>query len=345
MENKADLSNLNNPDPKMLIYSIGNGDLLTVKIKPELSLLSEPSDQRAKKIKGLFCKEDGCIDTNDLVNIYMREASRHPLLTFEQEIALAKRIDKGDEEARKELIDANLRLVISNAKKFIGRGVPFLDLIQEGNLGLLHASEKYEWERGFRFSTYATWWIRQRIIRVVAGDGGETKLPIHFSEYISKYKKHTYALEQELGRSPTIEEICDSTGFKRSRIASIQEFLKRRYKSLDTSMLNDKDNGADYSNYVPDTGKDAVSIVERQILNEKMLVLLESIENPLHREIVAARFGLNDGQPRTLKETAAFFTDGDNPYTASQIVTILSNVMKKLLPLAEKMGLGEYLNK
>lgn len=235
----------------------------------------------------------------DSVQFYLRAIGRIKLITAQEEVKLARKIAKGDVVAKKRLIQANLRLVVSVAKKYQGRGLPFLDLIQEGNLGLIRASEKFDPERGFKFSTYATWWIRQGITRALADKSRTIRVPVHMVESINQLRKETRKLSQELGRRPNIEELSKALGVTVNRIKEILS-ATRLPLSLDTPYGEDDDNSLaelveDESSTPPEvsTETNLMSADVRQALG--MLTQRE-------REILTWRYGLNDGKPRTLEQ-------------------------------------------
>jgi RNA polymerase primary sigma factor len=235
----------------------------------------------------------------DSVQLYLRSIGRIKLLSAKEEIELARRIARGDKVAKKRLIQANLRLVVSVAKKYQGRGLPFLDLIQEGNLGLIRAAEKYDPERGYKFSTYATWWIRQGITRALADKSRTIRVPVHMVETINNLRKTTRRLAQELGRRPTMEELAKALSVT---LIKVKEILaaNRLPLSLDTPYGEDEDNSlaelVEDENSMPPEASTETNLMSRDIRG------VLSTLTPRERDILILRFGLNDGQQRTLEQ-------------------------------------------
>lgn len=235
----------------------------------------------------------------DSVQLYLRSIGRIKLLSAREEIELARSIARGDKMAKKRLIQANLRLVVSVAKKYQGRGLPFLDLIQEGNLGLIRAAEKYDPERGYKFSTYATWWIRQGITRALADKSRTIRVPVHMVETINNLRKITRKLSQDLGRRPTLEELAKGLGVS---IIKVKEILaaNRLPLSLDTPYGEDEDNSL--AELVEDENSTPPEISTETILMSRDIRGVLSTLTPRERDILVLRFGLNDGQQRTLEQ-------------------------------------------
>jgi RNA polymerase primary sigma factor len=235
----------------------------------------------------------------DSVQFYLRSIGRIKLLTAQEEVKLARSIGKGDISAKKRLIQANLRLVVSVAKKYQGRGLPFLDLIQEGNLGLIRASEKFDPERGFKFSTYATWWIRQGITRALADKSRTIRVPVHMVESINQLRKETRKLSQELGRRPNIEELAKALSVTVNRIKEILS-ATRLPLSLDTPYGEDDDNSL--AELVEDESSTPPEVsTETNLMSADVREALCTL-TPREREILTWRYGLNDGRPRTLEQ-------------------------------------------
>lgn len=235
----------------------------------------------------------------DSVQLYLRAIGRIKLLTAREEIDLARRIAKGDTIAKKRLIQSNLRLVVSVAKKYQGRGLSFLDLIQEGNLGLIRAAEKYDPEKGYKFSTYATWWIRQGITRALADKSRTIRVPVHMVETINNLRKITRKLSQDLGRRPNMEELAKSLGVTVTRVKEILA-ANRQPLSLDTPYGEDEDNSL--AELVEDESSTPPEVsTETNLMSQDVRGVLSTL-TPREREVLVLRYGLNDGQQRTLEQ-------------------------------------------
>lgn len=247
---------------------------------------------------------DKLVGVDDSVKMYLREIGKIPLLTPEEEIKLAKRVERGDRVAKKLLINSNLRLVVSIAKKYTGQGLLFLDLIQEGNMGLIRAAEKFDYTKGFKFSTYATWWIKQGITRAIADQSRTIRVPVHMVETIYKIRKLSRMLMQELGRRPTEEEVAEKSGLPIESIIAI-----RKYSQVPLSLempVGDEDS-SQLGDFVEDKNFEAPeSSTMRNILREE---LLHSMQVLTEREqmILKLRFGFDDGRPRTLEEVGKVY--------------------------------------
>jgi RNA polymerase primary sigma factor len=247
---------------------------------------------------------DASYGDDDPVGSYLREIGRVALLTQAQEISLARRVERGDGSAREQLIGANLRLVVSVAKRYTGRGVLFLDLIQEGNIGLMKAVEKYDWRRGYRFSTYATWWIRQSISRSLADQGRTIRVPVHMVETINRLSRVRRTLLQELEREPSIEELADAFGVTPARIEQINRFAMEPV-SLDAPVGGEDE--AFLGDFVEDdeTSRPHIAVYD-QISREEMRDALEKLPYR-ERKVLELRYGLDGEEPKTLEETGRHF--------------------------------------
>jgi len=235
------------------------------------------------------------------VNAYLRDISRYPLLTYQEEVDLAKRILNGEDEARKKLIAANLRLVVSVANRYAHYGLPLLDLIEEGNLGLIKAVDKYDHTKGFKFSTYATWWIRQAISRYLANYGRTIRIPVYMTENIIKYKQITQARFKETGRRPTIDEIAELMEMTPSEVVELHKH-SQKITSLETTIGSEED-GAELGDLIEDDSAiDPLDLVARVFRDEQLNGLLDKLTDR-EAEILKFRYGLNGGDPHTLKET------------------------------------------
>ena len=243
--------------------------------------------------------QEGGEQVQDPVRMYLKEIGKIPLLTQTQEIDLASRAERGDEEARRRLVEANLRLVVSVAKKYVRHGLPFLDLIQEGNRGLMRAAEKFDWRRGYKFSTYATWWIRQAITRALADQARTIRIPVHMREAMGKVRRVTHRLRQDLGRDPTVEEISDVLEVPVQQVREIVELVQEPV-SLETPIGEGEDSSL--RDFIEDRGalspEDAAS---RAVLKDEVGELLKTL-SPREREILRLRFGLDGRRPWTLEE-------------------------------------------
>ena len=262
--------------------------------------------------------------SDDSVRMYLSEIGNVPLLTAEQEVTLARAIRKGDKDAKKQLAEANLRLVVSIAKKYIGRGLSFLDLIQEGNIGLFRAVEKFDPERGFKFSTYATWWIRQAITRAIADQARTIRIPVHMVETINKFTHTQRRLAQELGREPLPEEIAAEMGMDIKKVDHILR-ISQDIVSLEAPVGTDGDDSNKLGDFIPDDdGISPADLTNKQILKENIHEMLQYL-SPRENKIVRMRFGLGDGVGHTLEEVGREFG-----VTRERIRQIEAKVLQKL---------------
>ena len=279
------------------------------------------------------------ISIDDPVRMYLKEIGKVPLLTAEEEVEIAKKLEGGTpeekEEAKRKLSEANLRLVVSIAKRYVGRGMLFLDLIQEGNLGLIKAVEKFDYRKGFKFSTYATWWIRQAITRAIADQARTIRIPVHMVETINKLVRIQRQLLQELGREPTPEEIGKEMGLPAERVREIQK-ISQEPVSLETPIGEEED--SQLGDFIEDDAAvvppDAASF---SMLQEQLNKVLEGLAER-ERKVISLRFGLEDGHPRTLEEVGREFG-----VTRERIRQIESKTLAKLRHPSRSSKLKDYL--
>ena len=262
------------------------------------------------------------IGLDDPVKMYLKDIGRVPLLSAEEEVELAKRMQEDDVAAKKRLSEANLRLVVSIAKRYVGRGMLFLDLIQEGNLGLMKAVEKFDYQKGFKFSTYATWWIRQSITRAIADQARTIRIPVHMVETINKLTRVQRVLLQELGREPTPEEIAEKMGVTEERVREIQKIAQDPV-SLETPIGEEED--SHLGDFIEDektmTPSDSVATT---MLKEQLLGVLDTL-TPREEKVLRLRYGIDDGKPRTLEEVGKEFN-----VTRERIRQIEAKALRKL---------------
>ncbi len=276
------------------------------------------------------------ISIEDPVRMYLKEIGKVPLLTAEEEIELAKRMENGDEEAKKRLAEANLRLVVSIAKRYVGRGMLFLDLIQEGNLGLIKAVEKFDYHKGYKFSTYATWWIRQAITRAIADQARTIRIPVHMVETINKLIRVSRQLLQELGREPTPEEIAAELDMPVERVREILK-ISQEPVSLETPIGEEEDSHlGDFiqDDNVPVPAEAAAAALLKEQLGEVLDTLTER-----EQKVLRLRFGMNDGRARTLEEVGKEFD-----VTRERIRQIEAKALRKLRHPSRSRKLRDYLD-
>lgn len=289
-----------------------------------VDLLEEDDSDEEVVQETVHAVERGSAD--DSVKIYLQQIGKVKLLSTAEEVELARRIAEGDEQAKAQLVKANLRLVVSIAKKYIGRGLSFLDLIQEGNLGLIRAAEKFDYKRGFKFSTYATWWIQQSITRGIADKSRTIRLPVHMIETIGRLKKVTRDMSHELGRTPTKEELATRMGISLSKLRLVLKATQSTI-SLETP-LHTKDDASKIGDFLVDESIESPDTrVSQENLTEELEKILESLR-PRERDVLKLRFGLNDGNKRTLEEIGQLF--GVSRERVRQIETRALNKLRKM---------------
>ena len=273
---------------------------------------------------------------DDPVKMYLKDIGKVPLLTQEQEIELAKRMAEGDEDAKRQLSESNLRLVVSIAKRYVGRGMLFLDLIQEGNFGLMKAVEKFDYTKGFKFSTYSTWWIRQSITRAIADQARTIRIPVHMYETINKQKKVTRDLFQQLGREPSIEEIAKAMDMPIEKVIDIQK-ISQDTVSLDTPVGEEED--STLGTFIQDENaispSDSASIM---MLKEQLMEVLSTL-TPREQKVIMLRYGIEDGHTRTLEDVGKEFS-----VTRERIRQIEAKALKKLRQPSRSKKLKDFMD-
>ena len=287
----------------------------------------------ASKMDKILTSEGLAID--DPVRMYLKDIGKIPLLTHERETYLAEQIACGSKAAKDELIEANLRLVVSIAKRHVGKGMYFLDLIQEGNLGLIKAVDKFDYSKGYKFSTYATWWIRQAITRAIADQARTIRIPVHMVETIHKVSRTARQLLQDLGREPTTEEIAESLGYTPEKVREIMKIAQDPV-SLETPIGEEED--SHLGDFVEDMDSPAPSdTASYALLREQLCNILHTL-TPREEQVIKLRFGLEDGRPRTLEEVGKKFE-----ITRERIRQIEAKALRKLRHPSRSKPLKDYL--
>ena len=275
------------------------------------------------------------VSIEDPVRMYLKEIGKVPLLSAEEEIELAKRMENGDQAAKKRLAEANLRLVVSIAKRYVGRGMLFLDLIQEGNLGLIKAVEKFDYTKGYKFSTYATWWIRQAITRAIADQARTIRIPVHMVEVINRVMRSSRRMLQELGREPTTQEIAERLHMTSKKVEEVLNMAQEPV-SLETPVGEEED-----SHLVDFIQDEKMSFLQDEasfvFLHEQLMEVLKTL-TPREQQVLSLRFGLYDGQPRTLEEVGKQFH-----VTRERIRQIEDKALRKLRHPSRSRKLKDYL--
>ena len=311
----------------------GKGDL-----DEELFLVDEADleDEEEIDVEHMDLSVPDGISLDDPVRMYLKEIGKIPLLSSEDEIELAKEMELGNEEAQKRLAEANLRLVVSIAKRYVGRGMQFLDLIQEGNLGLIKAVEKFDYTKGYKFSTYATWWIRQAITRSIADQARTIRIPVHMVETINRLVRTSRQLLQELGREPTMEEIGKRVDMPPERVAEIMK-MSQEPVSLETPVGEEED--SHLGDFIQDdhvtVPQDAAAYT---LLHEQLMEVLGTLTER-EQKVLRLRFGLDDGRPRTLEEVGKQFH-----VTRERIRQIEAKALRKLRHPSRSRKLKDYLD-
>lgn len=307
-----------------------------LEIDPELFLEEEDLEEEEIDVDHLELSMPEGVNIEDPVRMYLKEIGKVPLLTPEEEIDLAKRMEMGDESAKKRLAEANLRLVVSIAKRYVGRGMQFLDLIQEGNLGLIKAVEKYDYSKGFKFSTYATWWIRQAITRSIADQARTIRIPVHMVETINRLIRTSRQLLQELGREPLPEELAKKLDMPVDRVREIMK-ISQDPVSLETPIGEEED--SHLGDFIQDEHVQIpVDAATYTLLHEQLMEVLDTLTDR-EQKVLRLRFGLDDGKPRTLEEVGREFN-----VTRERIRQIEAKALRKLRHPSRSRKLKDYLD-
>ena len=301
--------------------------------EPDVEDLKEVEDLKLDEITDTSYEG---ISVDDPVRMYLREIGKIPLLSYEKELELAKRILENDEEAKQELAEANLRLVVSIAKKYVGRGMLFLDLIQEGNMGLIKAVEKFDYTKGFKFSTYATWWIRQAITRAIADQARTIRIPVHMVETINRLIRTSRHLLQQLGREPTPEEIAKEMDLSVEKVMEIQKIAQDPV-SLETPIGEEDD--SHLGDFIQDEDSPAPQDAASYTLLREQLEDVMNTLTPREAKVLKLRFGLEDGKARTLEEVGKEFD-----VTRERIRQIEAKALRKLRHPSRSKKLRDYMN-
>ena len=301
--------------------------------EPDLEDLEEVEDIKVDDAS--FAVIDG-VNVDDPVRMYLREIGKIPLLTYEEELELAQKVLDGDEEAKKKLSESNLRLVVSIAKKYVGRGMLFLDLIQEGNMGLIKAVEKFDYTKGYKFSTYATWWIRQAITRAIADQARTIRIPVHMVETINKLIRTSRLLLQRLGREPSPEEIAEELEMPVERVMEIQKIAQDPV-SLETPIGEEDD--SHLGDFIQDDDSPAPQDAAAYTMLKEQLEEVMNTLTPREAKVLKLRFGLEDGKSRTLEEVGKEFN-----VTRERIRQIEAKALRKLRHPSRSKKLKDYMN-
>jgi len=301
--------------------------------EPDIEDLKEVEDLKLDEITDTSFEG---VSVDDPVRMYLREIGKIPLLSYEKELELAKRILENDEEAKQELAEANLRLVVSIAKKYVGRGMLFLDLIQEGNMGLIKAVEKFDYTKGFKFSTYATWWIRQAITRAIADQARTIRIPVHMVETINRLIRTSRHLLQQLGREPTPEEIAKEMEMSVEKVMEIQKIAQDPV-SLETPIGEEDD--SHLGDFIQDEDSPAPHDAASYTLLREQLEEVMNTLTPREAKVLKLRFGLEDGKARTLEEVGKEFD-----VTRERIRQIEAKALRKLRHPSRSKKLRDYMN-
>lgn len=292
------------------------------------------AEEIEREIEFLITSRHG--ESLDPIKKYLKEIGKTPLLKFDEEVALAKRYEAGDDDAKEMLIKANLRLVVSIAKKYLGRRLSFLDLIQEGNKGLIRGVEKYDWRRGFKFSTYATWWIRQAITRAIADQSRTIRIPVHMVDQINRYYKTQRKLTQKLGREPKTKEVAKEMQLTVEEVENLMR-ISQQPKSLSTPIGDDKETTLEQ--FIADKNQPSLyDKVSKELLKDALSKVLDTL-SPRERKVLTLRFGLEDSKPKTLEEVGREFK-----VTRERIRQIEAKAIRKLKHPTRARKLKDFLD-
>ena len=306
-----------------------------VKITSDVDTDIETIMEDLPEAEGRMISLNDSVSVDDPVRMYLKEMGKVPLLSAEEEIEIAQRVEKGDEKAREKLAEANLRLVVSIAKRYVGRGMLFLDLIQEGNLGLIKAVEKFDYTKGYKFSTYATWWIRQAITRAIADQARTIRIPVHMVETIHKLSRVKRQLVQSLGRDPQVEEIAEAMEVSIDRVREIIKIAQDPV-SLETPIGEEED--SHLGDFIPDDDIPLPSDAAAATLLKEQLMQVLSTLTPREEKVLRLRFGIDDGRQRTLEEVGKEFN-----VTRERISQIEAKALRKLGHPSRSRRLKDYL--
>ena len=322
---------------KILEYLEQNGiDVLRITADDDIDEVLITEDEEEIEVENIDLSVPDGVSIEDPVRMYLKEIGKVPLLTAEEEIELAQRMEEGDEDAKKRLAEANLRLVVSIAKRYVGRGMLFLDLIQEGNLGLIKAVEKFDYRKGYKFSTYATWWIRQAITRAIADQARTIRIPVHMVETINKLIRVSRQLLQELGREPSPEEIAEEMEMPVERVREILK-ISQEPVSLETPIGEEED--SHLGDFIQDDNVPVPADAAAFTLLKEQLVEVLGTLTEREQKVLRLRFGLDDGRARTLEEVGKEFS-----VTRERIRQIEAKALRKLRHPSRSRKLKDYLD-
>ena len=323
-------------DPDQIESIYDSMESMGVEIVDGLDDHSNDTDQSSKSEETTTPLIGEASTTDDPVKVYLKEIGSVPLLSSEEEMELAKRTAEGDEKAKKRLSEANLRLVVSIAKRYLGRGMHFLDLIQEGNLGLIKAVEKFDYTRGFKFSTYATWWIRQAITRAIADQARTIRIPVHMVETMNKVKRVSGQLLHSNGQEPTPEEVAQELKIP---VEKVREILKASQDPVSLETPIGEEDDSHLGDFIPDNDAPApAEQASHTLLKEQLLEVLDTL-TPREKKVLQMRFGIDNGRPRTLEEVGKVFD-----VTRERIRQIEAKALRKLRHPSRSKKLQDYLD-